>query len=68
MFAPAMVCGLLTGNLICWLIPPARRTMDKEAAGDWKMSFSGSNAELLKFGGIASGICILLSLIGILTF
>jgi hypothetical protein len=68
LFMPGFVCGLLTGNVVCWLIPPARRAMDKEAAGDREMSFSGSNAGLLRFGGMASGICIILSVIGVFTF
>jgi hypothetical protein len=68
LFMPGMICGFLTGNWICWLIPPSRRAMEKEAAGDREMSFAGSNAGLLKFGGIASGVCIILSLIGVFTF
>jgi hypothetical protein len=65
---PAIVCGFLTGNVIAWLIPPARRAMDREAAGDREMTFAGSNAGLLKFGGIASAVGFILSAIGILMF
>jgi hypothetical protein len=68
LFFPGLICGFLTGNVICWLIPVARRAMEMEAAGDRKVSFAGSNAELLKFGGIASGICMVLSLIGAMAF
>jgi hypothetical protein len=68
LFVPALICGLLTGNLVIWLIPPARRAMDSEAAGDREMSFAGSNAGLIKFGGIASAVCVVLSAVGIFTF
>jgi hypothetical protein len=67
LFVPALVCGGLIGNVITWFIPPARRAMEVEAAGDKEMTFLGSNAGLLKFGGIASAVCVILSLIGILT-
>jgi hypothetical protein len=41
--------------------------MDGEAAGDRDMPFTGSNAGLIKFGGIASAVGFALSAIGILT-
>jgi len=65
---PAIICGLITGNVIAWLIPPARRAMDREAAGDREMSFAGANAGLIKFGGIVSAVAVALAAIGILTF
>lgn len=64
---PAMTIGLLSANLIFWLIPPARRTMEREAAGDREMTFAGSNAGLIKWGGIASAICVALSFVGLAT-
>jgi hypothetical protein len=64
---PAVFGGLLCANLVLWLIPPARRAMDAEAAGDPEMTFAGANAGLIKWGGIASAVCLLLSIIGILT-
>jgi hypothetical protein len=41
--------------------------MEREAAGDPEMTFRGANIGLLKFGGIGSAICFLLSFIGIAT-
>jgi hypothetical protein len=64
---PAIVVGFLAANFILWLIPGARRAMEAEAAGDREMTFAGSNAGLIKWGGIASAICIVLSIIGIAT-
>jgi len=64
---PAMVAGFLLANLIIWLIPPARRTMEAEAAGDREMTFAGSNAGLIRWGGIASAVCIVLSIVGAAT-
>jgi hypothetical protein len=50
-----------------WLIPPARRAMNTEASGDPEMTFRGANFGLIKFGGIASAIAIVLSVIGAAT-
>jgi hypothetical protein len=67
LFMPAIVIGLLISNLLMWLIPPARRAMNAEAAGDEEMTFRGANLGLLKWGGIVSGIALLLVLIGAAT-
>ena len=64
---PAMVAGFLSANLMFWLIPPARRVMEREAAGDRAMTFVGSNLALLKWGGLASAICVALSFAGLAT-
>jgi hypothetical protein len=61
----ALVAGMLSANCLVWLIPAARRTMEAEAAGDREMTFAGSNAGLLKWGGLASVVCAILSLIGL---
>jgi hypothetical protein len=63
----ALFSGFISANLIIWLIPPARRKMEAEAAGDEKMTFRGANAELIKWGSIASTICLVLSAIGLFT-
>jgi len=64
LFIPAITFSLIFSNFLMWLIPPARRAMNAEAAGDPEMTFRGANIGLIKFGGIASAIAILLSLIG----
>jgi len=64
---PAMTLGFLSGNLVFWLIPAARRAMEREAAGDSEMTFAGSNAGLIRRGGIASAICLALSFVGLST-
>lgn len=64
---PATMAALLSANCLMWLIPAARRTMEAEAAGDREMTFSGSNAGLIKWGGVASAACIILSMIGLAT-
>ena len=61
----ALTAGLLSANCLVWLIPAARRTMEAEAAGDREMTFAGSNAGLLKWGGLVSAVCAILSLIGL---
>ena len=67
LFVPTIVIGLLVSNCLMWLIPPARRAMNAEAAGDEEMTFRGANLGLLKWGGIASGVALLLVLIGAAT-
>jgi hypothetical protein len=64
---PAILIGLLVSNFLMWLIPPARRAMNAEAAGDEEMTFRGANLGLLKWGGVASGVSLLLVLIGAAT-
>ena len=67
LFIPAIFIGLLLSNCVMWLIPWARRAMNAEAAGDKEMTFSGANRGLIKVGGIASGVAVLLVLIGAAT-
>jgi hypothetical protein len=67
LFWPALTAALLLSNVVMWLIPLARRVMDREAAGDPEMTFRGANMGLLKWGGVGSGVCLLLSLIGLAT-
>lgn len=64
---PALVAGFLSANCIFWCIPPARRAMEREAAGDRELTFAGSNAGLIKWGGLAAVICLVLSFVGLVT-
>jgi hypothetical protein len=64
---PAILIGLLISNFLMWLIPPARRVMNAEAAGDEEMTFRGANLGLLKWGGVASAVSFLLVSIGAAT-
>jgi hypothetical protein len=67
LFVPAIVLACLASNLLMWLIPPARRAMNAEAAGDYEMTFRGANWGLMKWGGIASGIALTAAVIGAAT-
>jgi hypothetical protein len=67
LIVPAIVLACLASNFLIWLIPPARRAMNAEAAGDYEMTFRGANWGLIKWGGIASGIAFILVLIGAAT-
>jgi hypothetical protein len=62
---PALVAGLLAANGLVWVIPAARRAMEAEAAGDPEMTFAGASAGLVKWGGLASAVCIVASIIGL---
>jgi len=67
LFVPALIGGALVSNVVLWCLPPARRAMEREAAGDREMTFAGANAGLLRWGGLVSAICLLLSFIGLST-
>ncbi len=67
LFVPAITSSLILSNLLMWLIPPARRAMDAEAAGDLEMTFRKATLGLVKYGGIASAVALVLTLIGALT-
>ena len=67
LFVPALFAGLLASNVLMWLILPARRVMEREAAGDPELTFRGANRGLIKIGVPASAICIVLSFIGLAT-
>jgi len=63
MFAPApgaMVLGFMLGNLIVWLIPPARRTLDAEATGYPGTSFRDAMQDLTKvcLWTLPAGFCV----------
>src|SRR4029077_742715 len=67
LFFPAVVIAGLLSNIVMWLIPPARRVMEREAAGDPEMTFRGANTKLIKWGGVGSALCFVLSFIGLVT-
>jgi hypothetical protein len=67
LIVPAIVVACLISNCLMWLIPPAHRAMNAEADGDEEMTFYGANMGLLKWGGIASSVSLLLVLIGAAT-
>lgn len=62
---PALVGGFLAANCLVWLVPAARRAMDAEAADDPEMTFAGANAGLIKWGGLASVVCLVISIAGL---
>jgi hypothetical protein len=64
LLVPAVIAAFVTANCLVWLIPAARRSMDAEAGGDQKMTFKGATLELIKWGVIASIVCLSLSAIG----
>jgi hypothetical protein len=67
LIVPAATLACLASNCLMWLIPPARRAMNAEAAGDYEMTFRGANRGLFKWGGFASGFAFILVLIGAVT-
>ena len=58
LFLVSIPWGLMLGNILIWLIPPARRTLDKEAQGYKGCSFKESMRNLLKIALIMSVILI----------
>jgi hypothetical protein len=50
LFAPALgaLCfGLVLGNCVAWLVPPARRALDAESSGYPRTGFTESTKSLL---------------------
>lgn len=48
---PGSLCiGFVFANCVAWLIPPARRKLDAEAASFPELGFRESNATLVKWG------------------
>ena len=64
---PALAAAFLVSNAVMWFIRPARRVMEREAAADPEMTFRGANIGLLKWGGLVSAVCFVLSVIGLAT-
>jgi hypothetical protein len=65
MFAPvpgAMTLGFMLGNLMAWLIPPARRAFDAEAKGYPGTSFRDSMLGLARtcLWTLPTGLCVAL--------
>lgn len=65
MFAPvpgAITLGFMLGNLMAWLIPPARRTLDAEAEGYPGTSFRDSMRGLARLCAwtLPTGLCMAL--------
>ena len=58
LFLVSIPWGLMLGNILIWLIPPARRTLDKEAEGYKGCSFEESMRNLFKMALIMPVILI----------
>jgi hypothetical protein len=67
LFWPALVGAFLLSNVVMWFVRPARRVMEKEAAGDPEMTFRVANMKLIRCGGLGSVLCFVLSFIGLAT-
>jgi hypothetical protein len=67
LFWPALTAAFLASNVVMWFIHPARRVMEREAAGDPEMTFRGANMGLIKWGVVGSVFWFVLSFIGIAT-
>jgi hypothetical protein len=67
LFFAALPIGMMLGNLVAWLIPPARRTFVREAEGVEGASFGDAMTGLWKISLIVVPVCLLLSLIGAAT-
>jgi hypothetical protein len=59
----AVAAGLMTGNLLVWLIPPARRVLNAESEGHPGASFSEATKTLAKFTMWALGIGLIIACI-----
>ncbi len=60
----ALGIGLMFANVCIWMIPPARRALDKEASTAKGAQFKASNLALMKFTGILSAAVLPLAVLG----
>jgi hypothetical protein len=63
LFFPSIAWGMIFANTIMWMLPPARRTFEREAHGHKGCSFFEATSGLLKFALIATVIAVPISLI-----
>ena len=65
-FFAAMCPALVVANFLVYLIPPARRAMDKEDQGFRGVDYVSSQSALIKVGAYILGAAVVLGLIGAL--
>jgi hypothetical protein len=63
LFFPSIAWGMVLANLLMWLIPPARATLDREAEGYKGCAFRELMSGLMKFAVIATVIAVPIALI-----
>jgi hypothetical protein len=61
----ALPLALILANVLIWCIPPARRALDREAAGQWHASFAEAQRDLLLIASYVVPICLVLAAIGL---
>jgi hypothetical protein len=56
----AVPLGMLAGNFLVWLVGPARRVLNREAASDPALTFGATQAALLRVArlGVALGVIV----------
>ena len=68
--APALAAvplGMLVGNFLVWLVGPARRALDREAAPDPTLTYEATQSALLKFALLAVAIALVATALGTLS-
>lgn len=63
LFFPSLAWGMIIGNTIMWLVPPAQRTFEREAQGHKDCSFKEVMSGLLKYALVLSLIAIPIALL-----
>src|SRR5215472_13003491 len=63
-FFPSLGIGLMIANLCVWLVPPARRALDREASGSRDGGFKASNLALMNGTGAIGAITLPLAILG----
>jgi hypothetical protein len=65
-FCAALCPALVVSNFLVYLIPPARRAMDKEDQGFRGVDYVSSQSALIKVGAYILGVAVVLGLLGAL--
>ena len=58
MFFPSLAWGMIIGNTIMWMVPPARRRFEREAEGHKGCSFKEGMRGMLKVAIVLSVVAI----------
>lgn len=61
---PSLAIGMMVGNFLLWLIPPARAALDREIVASGRSSFRSTQVALAKFGAVLAAVALPLCLLG----
>jgi len=61
---PSLPIGMIVGNFLLWLIPPAKAALEREVLASRSPSFRSTQVALAKFGAVLAAVALPLCLLG----